>query len=88
MRLAHDGHHSNLHIGADRNSYQMEYVHITSEQHQFNTYLTLNNNFYFQFLLREFKGYGHSVDNTVEENTSVFSLIGMHWLPSARTCGH
>jgi len=28
--------------------------------------------------------YGDSVDNTVEENSSVFSLIQMHWLPSAR----
>ena len=27
-----------------------------------------------------------SVDNTVEENSSVFSLIQMHWLPSARAC--
>jgi len=31
--------------------------------------------------------YGDSVDNTVE-NSSVFSLIRMHWLPSARACGH
>ena len=28
-----------------------------------------------------------SVDNTVEENSSVFSLIQMHWLPSATACG-
>jgi len=34
--------------------------------------------------------YGDSVDNTVstvEENSSVFSLIRMRWLPSARACG-
>jgi len=30
--------------------------------------------------------YGDSVDNTVEENSSVFSLSRMHWLPSARAC--
>ena len=28
--------------------------------------------------------YGDSIDNTVEGNSSVFSLIRMHWLPSAR----
>ena len=28
--------------------------------------------------------YGDSVDDTVEENSSVFSLIRMCWLPSAR----
>ena len=27
--------------------------------------------------------YGDSVDNTVKKNSSVFSLIGMRWLPSA-----
>ena len=32
------------------------------------------------------KRYGDSVDNTAE-NYSVFSLIGMHWLPPARACG-
>ena len=31
--------------------------------------------------------YGDSADNTVEENSSVFSLIQMCWLPSAWTCG-
>ena len=31
--------------------------------------------------------YGDSVDNTVEENSSIFSLIRMRWLPSARACG-
>jgi len=31
--------------------------------------------------------YGDSVDNTVEENSSVFDLIRMHWLPPARACG-
>jgi len=31
--------------------------------------------------------YGDSVDNTVEENSSIFSLIRMHWLPSARASG-
>ena len=30
---------------------------------------------------------GNSVDNTVEENSSVFSIFRMHWLPSARACG-
>jgi len=30
---------------------------------------------------------GDSVDNTVEENSSVFSLIRMHWLLSARHAG-
>jgi len=25
-------------------------------------------------------------NNTVEENSSIFSLTGMHWLPSARAC--
>ena len=30
---------------------------------------------------------GDSADNTVEENSSVFSLIRMHWLPSARHAG-
>jgi len=29
--------------------------------------------------------YGDNVDNTVEENFSVFSLIWRHWLPSARS---
>ena len=28
-----------------------------------------------------------SVDNTAEENCSVFSLIQMRWLPSAMACG-
>jgi len=32
-------------------------------------------------------GYRDSVDNTVEENYSVFSPIQMHWLPPARQ-GH
>jgi len=27
-----------------------------------------------------------TVDNTVEENSSVFSLIQMHWLLSTRAC--
>jgi len=31
--------------------------------------------------------YRDSVDNTVEENSSVFSLVRMRWLPSARACG-
>jgi len=31
--------------------------------------------------------YGDIVDNTVEENSSVFSLIQTRWLPSARACG-
>ena len=31
--------------------------------------------------------YGDSVDNTAEENSSVFSLIRMHSLPSAMACG-
>jgi len=31
--------------------------------------------------------YGGCGDNTVEENSSIFSLICMHWLPSARACG-
>jgi len=30
--------------------------------------------------------YRDSVDNTVEDNSSVFSLIQMHWLLSARAC--
>jgi len=30
--------------------------------------------------------YGDSVDNTAEENSSVFSLIRMCWLPPARAC--
>jgi len=30
--------------------------------------------------------YRDSVDNTVEENSSIFSLSRMHWLPSARAC--
>ena len=30
--------------------------------------------------------YGDSVDNKVEENYNVFSLIRMRWLPSARAC--
>jgi len=30
--------------------------------------------------------YGDSVDNTVEANSSIFSLIQMHWLLSARAC--
>ena len=30
--------------------------------------------------------YGDSEDNTVEENSSVFSLIQLRWLPSARAC--
>jgi len=30
---------------------------------------------------------GDSVDNTIEENSSVFSLIRMRWFPSARACG-
>jgi len=35
------------------------------------------------------QGYEDSVDNMVEENSSVFSLIGMRWLPPARprACG-
>ena len=33
------------------------------------------------------KRYGDSVDNTVEQNSSVFSLIRMRRLPSARACG-
>jgi len=31
--------------------------------------------------------YGDSVNNTVEQNYSIFSLIWMRWLPSARACG-
>ena len=31
--------------------------------------------------------YEDSVDNTVQENSSVFALIRMRWLPSARACG-
>jgi len=30
--------------------------------------------------------YGDSVDNAVEEKSSVFSIVRMHWLPSARAC--
>jgi len=30
--------------------------------------------------------YGDSVDNTVEENSGVFSLIQMLWLLSAKAC--
>jgi len=29
-------------------------------------------------------GYRDCVDNTVDENSNIFSLIRMHWLPSAR----
>jgi len=29
-----------------------------------------------------------TVDHTVEENSSIFSLIQMRWLPSARLQGH
>ena len=31
--------------------------------------------------------YGDSVDNTVEKNSGIFSLIRMRWLPSTRACG-
>jgi len=31
--------------------------------------------------------YGESADNTVEQNSNVFSLIQMRWLPSARYAG-
>jgi len=31
--------------------------------------------------------YGDGVDNTIEENSSVFSVVWMHQLPSARSCG-
>jgi len=31
--------------------------------------------------------YGDSVDNTIEENSSIFSLIQMRWLPSVRAGG-
>ena len=34
-----------------------------------------------------FGGYGDSVDNTAAGNSSVFSLIRIRWLPSARACG-
>jgi len=43
------------------------------------------------YLLRSwlsFIRYGDSIDNTVEENSSIFSLIRMRWLPSVRACGH
>jgi len=30
--------------------------------------------------------YGDSVDNSVEENSSIFSPVRMCWLPSARAC--
>jgi len=33
------------------------------------------------------KRYEDSVDNSVQENSSVFSLIRMRWLPSPRACG-
>jgi len=33
------------------------------------------------------EGYGDSADNTGEENSSVFSVIRMRWLLSARACG-
>jgi len=39
-------------------------------------------------VLDRFILYGDSVDNTVENNASVFSLIRMRWLPSSRACGH
>ena len=35
---------------------------------------------------QNFSGMGDSADNTTEENSSVFSLIRMRWLPSARAC--
>jgi len=31
--------------------------------------------------------YEDGVDNTAEENSSIFSVIRMRWLPSARACG-
>jgi len=35
---------------------------------------------------RSLFGHGDSVNNTVEENSRVFYLVRMHWLPSARAC--
>jgi len=34
-----------------------------------------------------YNGVRYGIDNTIGENSSVFSLIRMHWLPSARACG-
>jgi len=31
--------------------------------------------------------YGDSVNNTADENSSIFSLVRMRWLSSARACG-
>jgi len=42
---------------------------------------------YTQLLKTRQKTCGDSVDNSVEENSSVFSVIRMRWLPSARACG-
>ena len=39
--------------------------------------------FFFQLMMFKVRD---SVDNTVEENSSVFSLSKMCWLPSARAC--
>ena len=37
-------------------------------------------------VLHTYLRYRDSVDDTVEENSSIFSLIRMRWLPSARAC--
>jgi len=40
-----------------------------------------------KLVLVDNQGNGDSVDNTVEENSSVFFLIRMRWLQSATACG-
>jgi len=54
-------------------------LQIFIKKTNFTFYLTVN--------LKEGTETVQTVDNTVEENSSVFSLIRMRWLPSAGACG-
>ena len=38
-------------------------------------------------IMYQYVQYGDSVDNAVEKNSSVFSLVWIRWLPSAGACG-
>jgi len=60
---------------------------LAKQQTSGNCYSSRNLLYLSIFCSAEAVGYGDGVDNTVEENSSIFSLIRMHRLPSARACG-
>ena len=61
--------------------------------HSYTAFVVINKPLIINFFLNMHKSmskdlrYGDSAENAVEENSSVFSLIRVRWLPSARACG-